>query len=335
MRRCVVISSLFLLLTAAIGTTGLFKIPKNWPSPVYDFKKNPLTAAKVALGRKLFFDPKLSRNNLISCASCHSPYNAFTHIDHARSHGIDDRIGKRNSPALMNLAWQSSFMWDGAVNHLDMQALAPISHPDEMGSSLDLVIDRLRTSRDYPDLFKTAFGDSSVSGERILKSMSQFLLTLVSANSKYDQVQNGNGEVVFSENEQRGYVLFKKHCNTCHREPLFTNGGFENNGLSPDSLLRDPGRSAISGRSSDSLKFKVPTLRNCELTAPYMHDGRYRNLQMVLFHYTNAVHHSPTLSPLLRQPIVLAEQDKNDLIAFLKTLTDEEFVHNPAYRWVK
>lgn len=335
MKRSVLIPIAFLVFCAAIGTTELFRVPKNWPAPVYNFQKNPLTQAKVSLGRKLFYDPQLSRNNLISCASCHSPYNAFTHTDHARSHGVDDRIGRRNSPALMNLAWQRSFMWDGAVNHLDMQALAPISHPDEMGSSLDSVIRKLRRSPDYRQLFASAFGDSSITGERVLKSFSQFLLTLVSDNSKYDQVMRGEQQRRFTENEEHGHELFLKHCNSCHREPLFTNNDFENNGLRPDSLIKDPGRSAISRRRSDSLKFKVPTLRNCELTAPYMHDGRYRNLQMVLFHYTTAIHDSPTLSHSLRQPITLAEQDKNDLIAFLKTLTDEDFVHNPAYRWVK
>jgi cytochrome c peroxidase len=324
-----------LFFVCAINVQPLFTAPEKWPRPAYDFKKNPLTAEKIRLGRVLFYDPTLSRNNLISCASCHSPYNAFTHIDHTLSHGIDDRIGKRNSPALINLAWQNTFMWDGAVNHLDVQALAPITHPDEMGSSFDSVVKKLGNIKRYRHLYAQAFGDSAVTGERTLKSLSQFMLTLVSSNSKYDRVMSKVGDLSFTEKEQKGYNLFKTHCASCHTEPLFTSNNFENNGLQPDTILRDPGRIWISHRSSDSLKFKVPTLRNCELTAPYMHDGRYRNLQMVLFHYTNSVHHSPTLASQLRKKIELNEEEKGELIAFLKTLTDEEFVRNPSYSFLK
>jgi len=324
-----------MIFVSASTIPRLFYVPDNWPKPAYDFIKNPLSAEKVRLGRILFYDPVLSRNNMISCASCHSPYNAFTHIDHTLSHGIDDRIGTRNSPALMNLAWYRTFMWDGAVNHLDMQALAPISHPDEMGSSLDSVVVRLKARKRYRSLFHDAFGDSAVTGERTLKSISQFMLTLISAGSKYDKVVNNVAGISFTEKEKRGYVIYKKHCASCHTEPLFTTNGFENNGLKPDSLLKDPGRIRISHRKSDSLKFKVPTLRNCELTAPYMHDGRYRNLQMVLFHYTDAIHNSPTLARQLREKMELSEEDKGALIAFLKTLTDEEFVKDPAYSFLK
>jgi cytochrome c peroxidase len=155
----------------------LFSVPTNWPKPVYDFSKNPLTSQKVELGRALFYDPLLSINNQISCASCHSPFTAFTHVDHDLSHGIDDRIGTRNSPALMNLAWHKSFMWDGAINHLDMQALAPISHPDEMGEKIESVVKKLQQSKNYPTLFLKAFGDTIITGEHTLKAISQFMLS--------------------------------------------------------------------------------------------------------------------------------------------------------------
>lgn len=226
-------------------------------------------------------------------------------------------------------------MWDGAVNHLDMQALAPISHPDEMGSSLESVVGKIQRRPRYKQLFFNAFGDSAATGERVLKSLSQFMLTLISANSKYDRVMRQENDIEFTEREQKGYVLFKTHCASCHTEPLFTNNSFENNGLEPDTLLKDQGRGKISGKPADALKFKVPTLRNCELTAPYMHDGRYRNLQMVLFHYAGTVQDSPTLSKQLKQKIILSEQEKGELIAFLKTLTDEDFVKNPAYSFLK
>jgi cytochrome c peroxidase len=323
------------LLIAAMHVQHTFKVPAGWPEPVYNFTKNPLSAQKIEIGRILFYDPVLSGNNMVSCASCHSPYHAFTHIDHALSHGIDDRIGTRNSPALMNLAWQNKFMWDGAIHHLDMQALAPLSHPDEMGSSIDSAIDRIQARKRYRELFYAAYGDTAITGERVLKCLSQFMLTLVSAHSKYDKVMRQEQGISFTEQEQKGYLIFKANCASCHTEPLFTNGGFENNGLAPDTSLHDMGRMKVTGKTSDALKFKVPTLRNCELTYPYMHDGRYRNLQMVLFHYTRTVQQSPTLSAHLKKKIVLNEQEKGQLIAFLKTLTDEEFVKNPDFGFMK
>ncbi len=166
-----------------------FFVPEGWAKPTYDFSKNPLSQSKIELGRTLFYDPILSRDNMVSCASCHLPQLAFAHIDHQLSHGINDRIGTRNAPSLMNLAWSKSFMWDGAVNHLDMQSLAPITNHDEMDETLENVIVKLQKSKKYPPLFKAAFGDSIVTGEHLLKSMSQFMLTLVSANAKYDKVQ--------------------------------------------------------------------------------------------------------------------------------------------------
>src|SRR4051812_23248321 len=183
---------IFLLIALAYlaiaANESLFHIPESWPKPYYDLVKNPLSENKIQLGRKLFYEPLLSKNNIISCASCHSPFSSFTHIDHALSHGIHDSIGTRNSPALVNLAWQKSFMWDAAINNLDMQALAPISHPSEMGSSINEVVNRLQASSHYRKLFSDAFGDTMITGERTLKAISQFMLTLVSDNSKYDKV---------------------------------------------------------------------------------------------------------------------------------------------------
>lgn len=311
----------------------LFEVPQNWPKPAYDFSKNPLSSQKVELGRALFYDPVLSKNNQISCASCHSPFTAFTHVDHDLSHGIDDRIGTRNSPALMNLAWHKFFMWDGAINHLDMQALAPISHPDEMGESIESVVLKLQGSKNYRTLFYKAYGDSIITGEHTLKAISQFMLTLVSANAKYDSVMRK--QVQFTTQEKNGYALFKKNCATCHVEPLFTNLQFENNGLAVDITLNDYGRMKVTKNKNDSLKFKVPTLRNIEFSFPYMHDGRFKTIAAVLKHYTSGVKQSHTLSVHLKKTITLSSNDKVDLTAFLLTLTDKSFLFNAKYAYPK
>jgi cytochrome c peroxidase len=315
------------------GEQGVrFTVPKGWPQPAYDFNRHPLTEAKIALGRRLFNDPILSKDNTISCSSCHLQYTAFTHIDHNLSHGIQGRIGTRNSIALMNLAWSSSFMWDGNIKHLDEQAQAPISNPLEMDETMDHVATKLNSNRQYRALWYEAFGDSIITAKATMQALSQFMLTLVSANAKYDRVMAGTEH--FSPREEHGYALFKTNCASCHTEPLFTNGQFENNGLAIDSELADKGRMKITHKSRDARRFKVPTLRNVEVTYPYMHDGRFRNLQMVLFHYTEQVQQSPTLSAQLRNKVVLSEQDKNDIIIFLKTLTDEDFLRNKAYTYL-
>lgn len=324
---------LILVLVSFRYTEQLWKTPTDWPEPVYNFRKNPLDSATIQLGRVLFYDPVLSSDSTISCASCHSPFNAFTHADHALSHGIKDRIGTRNSPVLVNLAWGKSFMWDGAVNHLDMQALAPLENHLEMDENLSHVILKIGRQEKYKRLFKAAFHSETITGERFLKAISQFMLTLVSSNSKYDQVIRGDRGVQFTEQEKKGYNLFKENCASCHTEPLFTNHTFQNNGLAPDTLLRDIGRMKITQKNTDSLKFKVPTLRNIERSAPYMHDGRYRSLQMVLFHYSSNIHSSATLAPGLRNGIDLTEDDKRNLIAFLKTLTDNTFLNNKQFQY--
>jgi len=295
--------------------------PKYWPKPVYDFSKNPLTKQGIELGRRLFYDPVLSRDSTVSCSSCHLSFTAFTHVDHPLSHGIEDRIGTRNSPVLTNLAWAKHFMWDGAVNHLDFQALAPIAHPAEMDNSIEKVVQKLREKASYKNWFFQAFGDSTVTGERLLKALAQFELTLVSANSKYDRMIFGQEK--YTEQEQNGYLLFQKNCASCHVEPLFTNHDFEKNGLPLDTSLNDFGRMKITKLSTDSLKFKVPTLRNIEFSYPYMHDGRFKKLREVVNHYAKTT--------ALDRKIELQPNEKVDLVAFLLTLTDREFLFNPDF----
>ena len=323
----------FLFSVAFIREQYSLVYPNYFPKPAYNFELNPLMQEKIDLGQALFYDPILSKDSTISCASCHSPYNGFAHTDHDLSHGIDDRIGTRNAPALVNLAWQTSFMWDGAINHLDMQSLAPISHPDEMGETLENVVEKLQRKSIYPPLFQKAYGVSTITGEHVLKAMAQFQLTLVSSNSKYDFVKKG--EETFSNQEENGYQLFKSNCNSCHTEPLFTNTRFANNGLQVDTTLNDYGKWNITKQSSDSLLFKIPTLRNLSFTFPYMHDGRFRKLHQVLKHYTENVYDSETLDPLLENKIHLTSNEKTDLIAFLLTLNDKSFIFDQKHQYPK
>jgi cytochrome c peroxidase len=316
-----------------IEQNNLFNTPKNWPAPLYNFKKNNLSKEKILLGRVLFYDPILSKDSTISCNSCHSPFSAFTHVDHALSHGIHDSIGTRNSAALMNLAWQKNFMWDGAINNLDMQSLAPISHPAEMASSLNEVVTKLNRSNLYKKLFFGAYKDTFATGEQTLKAIAQFMLTIISSNSKYDRVMNNKDK--FTVQEQNGYQIFKSNCAACHTEPLFTNGQFVNNGLPLDSLLHDKGRMRITQRKDDAYKFKVPTLRNIEFSYPYMHDGRFKKLNEVLNHYASGIKKSETLDARLQNGIVLTSNQKVDLIAFLLTLSDKEFLFDAKFAYPK
>ncbi len=325
----VVLLAAFCLLVSAVkmrpGDPVTLQYPAYWPQPAYDFSKNPLTRQGIELGRRLFYDPALSRDSTVSCANCHLSFTAFTHVDHALSHGIEDRIGTRNSLALTNLAWSRHFMWDGAVHHLDVQALAPIAHPAEMDNSIENVVKKLRSKPPYPALFRAAFGDSLVTGERLLKALSQFELTLISANSKYDRMVSGKD--TFTQQEANGYRIFQKNCASCHAEPLFTNLGFEKNGLSLDTTLNDLGRMRVTQNPADSLRFKVPTLRNIEFSYPYMHDGRFKKLREVIHHYTTTT--------ALERKIELSATEKVDLLAFLLTLTDREFLFNPAFGFPK
>ncbi len=304
-------------------------IPEGWPEPNYDFSQNPVTDEGFELGRKLFYDPGLSRDNTISCASCHLQYTGFTHVDHNVSHGIDGRKGTRNAPALINLIWQEQFHWDGGVNHLDAQAINPITHPAEMDNSLEAVLKYLHNSPQYRLLFFDAFGDSLATSKTLLKAISQFTTSLISSNSKYDQYIRK--EIEFTPQEENGLRLFRQYCVACHKEPLFSVPGFASNGLPMDTAYRDVGRYAITHLSQDSLQFKVPTLRNIEVTFPYMHDGRFRKLKEVLEHYTSIDTEMPHLSKALQNRIVLTDDEKKDVIAFLYTLTDREFLFNPTF----
>lgn len=327
---------LILLLLAGSFTfynNGPFQTPEGWPQPVYNFEAHPVTKAGFLLGNRLFYDPVLSEDSTISCASCHLSYTAFTHIDHRVSHGIYGRQGTRNSQALMNLAWKKSFMWDGSVQHLETQAERPVSHPAEMNSTLATAAEKLNRSDKYRSAFFDTFGDSTATGQRIMEALAQFTVMLVSCNSRYDSMMRREPGVAFTPQEENGYRLFKTYCASCHTEPLFTNDAFAYNGLPADTALRDLGRYAVTQNPEDSFKFKVPALRNIAVSAPYFHDGRFNKLQEVLDHYSSGIKFSERLPKELQQNISLTKQDKKDLIVFLKTLTDKPFLYNRSFQF--
>ncbi len=302
----------------------------SWPDPLYNFAENPISEDGFQLGRKLFYDPMLSRDQTISCANCHLQYTGFTHVDHAVSHGIEGRKGTRNSPVLINLAWNSSFHWDGGVNHLDVQAINPIEHVAEMDNTLENVLNYVNGNPEYRSAFFRAFGDSMATSKTLLKAFSQFTTSLVSSDSKYDQYIRG--EVGFTEQEKNGLRLFDNFCNSCHTAPLFNSNRYASNGLPIDTMYNDVGRYAITKQGSDSLQFRIPTLRNIEHTYPYMHDGRFRKLREVVKHYAEELDRSnPYLSEELKSELKLSENEQKDLIAFLCTLTDRTFLYNRRY----
>jgi cytochrome c peroxidase len=299
------------------------------PSPYYKLPVNPTKNDTVQLGRMLFYDNILSVNNKVSCASCHNSYNAFAHTDHELSHGVFDSIGNRNAPGLFNLAWNKELMWDGSVHHIEAQALAPLHDPRELGSSIKELVEKLKSSPFYRNEFFRVYGDSLINSKRVLKALASFELSLVSFNSKYDRVKQQ--QEVFSDQEKQGYLLFQKHCNRCHTEPLFSNFEYLDNGIPMDSILLDFGRFIVTNVEKDKYKFKVPSLRNISYTYPYMHDGRFLKLNEVLDHYESIQKVNQVRIIDIEKPIKLSFNERADLISFLFALNDEQFVFNKDY----
>lgn len=307
-------------------------LPSNFPPPVYNFQINPVTTKGFELGRKLFYDPILSKNNTISCGSCHQQFAAFVHAGHIVSHGIYDRLGKRNAPPVMNMAWSVDFFWDGGVHNLDLVPPNPIHNPLEMDEDFGHVIEKLQASTTYPGLFKEAFGTEEINSVRFLQALSQFMGTLVSANSRYDKyVRNEGGSL--TTDELAGLSLFQQKCSTCHATDLFTDRDFHNNGS--QVAIGDSGRYAVTLRPQDLGKFKTPSLRNVEKTSPYMHNGKFQTLEQVLDHYSTGMTYTATLDSVFingnQYGIPLTASEKTQLIAFLKTLTDNDFLHDQRF----
>ena len=305
------------------------EIPEGFPQPNYRFNDNPLSKEGFELGRRLFYDGRLSIDNLHPCSSCHEQKSGFCTFDHDRSHGVLDSHTLRNAPVLFNLAWSPYLHWDGEFTRLTDAAAQPINGHIEMGESYAGVINKIKDDPYYKEQFKTVFGSPFIRPEFILKALAQFTGYMVSANSKYDRYKKGTA--TFTAQEENGYQLFKAKCATCHPEPLFTDYSFRNIGLPVDGFLNDYGRMRITGKKEDSLKFKVPTLRNTYISSNYMHDGRFGTLLQCINHYRTGIQQSATLDPLLVNGITLTNAEVNDLFVFLRALTDSSFLQDPRF----
>lgn len=316
------------------GSRGYtFEKPSHFPEPTYTFQNNQVGEKGFKLGRKLFNDPMLSRDGSVACASCHVQSHAFADIVlHPFSFGVEDREGHRNAPPLFNLAFQKEFFWDGGVTHLDFAPILAFESEIEMDLSFEEVVGRIRRSADYPALFKDAFEIEEVTGPYVLHALSQFMLMMVSADSPYDRYIKGDTGAL-SSLELNGLKLFRQHCQSCHQEPLFTDLSYRNNGV--QRTITDLGRETVTEVPQDRAKFKVPSLRNIEVTSPYMHNARFETLQQVLDHYTLGVTDQVNIDPKVfasGKPVIsLNEEEKDQLIAFLKTLTDPGFLTNPIF----
>jgi len=305
------------------------EIPAGFPDPLYRFTDNPLTKEGFELGRKLFYDGRLSVDSVHPCASCHQQIAGFGTYEHDRSHGVYHSHTLRNAPVLFNLAWQNSYHWDGEFSTLFSEAAQPINGHIEMGESFNGVIGKLQKDPEYRKMFKKVFRTEFISAENMLKALAQFTGYMTSANSKYDRVKKG--EASFTATEQSGYELFQAHCTSCHPEPMFTDYSFRNIGLPVDQALNDYGRMRITHLPEDSLKFKVPTLRNVYISSNYMHDGRFATLGQCLNHYRTGVQQSPTLDPLLAGGIQLTDAEATNIALFLRTLTDSSFLKDTRF----
>lgn len=310
---------------------GRFSIPAD----------NPLTQEGVYLGRLLFYEPRLSKTGTVSCATCHQQARAFTD-GLAFSTGVSGKPTRRNSMALVNLLWVRHFFWDGRSTGLEAQTLIPLTHADEMGRKPGEAARDLQKTALYPALFRRVFGSDTITDARIGKAIAQFERTLISAQSPYDRYLQGSYALTASE--ERGLRLFntapdlKKgirggNCAHCHGGPKLMQELFHNNGL--DVMPADSGRQTVTNLALDRGRFRVPTLRNIALTAPYMHDGRFATLSAVIDHYSNHVRENPALAPELVPAsaggLGLTASDKKDLLAFLHLLTDSAFVNNPQF----
>lgn len=311
------------------------EVPSNFPPMVYNLANNPPTEKGFELGKKLFYDGRLSSDGLISCGFCHIQENAFTHHGHTVSHGVNNEVGKRNTPPIQNLAYQTAFMYDGATTHLDLQPIIPFTSPIEMNGNFANAVEMMKADPVYQKLFKIAFVDGKINSENMLKALGQFMVMVTSSNSKFDKYRRNESGGTLTQEELDGYALFTAKCASCHATDLFTDNSFRNNGLSVNPAVNDIGRYRVTELPEDFYKFKVPSLRNIEKTAPYMHDGRLFTLEAVLEHYNSGVVNSATLDPILKNNgrfgIPLTTSDKTKIIAFLKTLTDNQYLTDKRF----
>ena len=309
-----------------------YQVPSNFPPLAYNLGNNPLTEKGFELGKKLFYDGRLASDGIVSCGFCHIQEDAFTHHGHSVSHGVGDAIGTRNTPPIQNLAYQTAFMWDGATTHLDLQPIIPFTSPIEMNGDFTAAINMMKNDAEYQKLYKQAFADGLINSENMLKALGQFMVMATSSNSRFDKYRRNESGGTLSQDELEGYAIFNQKCVSCHATDIFTDNSFRNNGLPINPSVNDVGRYRVTELEQDRYKFKVPSLRNIEKTAPYMHDGRFYTLDAVLNHYSSGVVNTQNLDPSLNNGtlgIPLTATEKSKLIAFLLTLTDTEFLTNP------
>ena len=322
-----------------------FVYPANFGNRINIPEDNPTTKQGVYLGRMLFYEKRLSSTNTISCSSCHQQAKAFTDGT-VLSKGVDSVLTSRNSMSLANLLWTRKFFWDGRAASLEEQAVFPLTNAHEMGQQLDVSARKLSGTNDYPTLFKLVFGDDNITPDRITKALAQFERTVISCNSKYDQYLKNTYQP--TQEELKGMALFMNgpdpekgirggNCAHCHGGVKNYMEMFHNNGL--DSIPKDMGIEALTGLPGDRGRFKAPTLRNIALTAPYMHDGRFKTLNEVIDHYSDHIKESALLSSFIRgesndrggTSLNLRLQEKKELIAFLNMLTDSTFINDPRF----
>lgn len=321
----------------------LYKYPELIHFPKMLPTDNPPTIEGVELGRYLFYDPILSKDSTFSCASCHRQEYAFSDSPKKFSQGINGNLGKRNTMPLFNLSWYASFFWDGKVTTLEEQVLHPVRSHDEMDLNWEEATNRINNSNFYLPKFYAAFGYQKIDSLIISKAIAQFEQTLISHNSKYDQVIRG--EAYFTPQEYEGFNLINDqtkgnclHCHTTDANALGTTAKFSNNGLddfaTPIEFL-DQGKGSVTNQLSDVGLFRIPSLRNVGLTAPYMHDGRFQTLEEVLDFYAHGVNKSYNLDPKMENSyqvdLNLTDIEKENIVLFLHTLTDSVFLKNPDF----
>ncbi len=350
------------VLILSISLSIIYQCKEDSFDPLYEFPDilnfreipqspdNIATKAGVALGKQLFFDPVLSQDSTISCASCHKPEFGFAD-NRATSPGVGGAIGKRNSMALVNLSFYEGFFWDGRANSISHQANFPIPDSNEMNLPWEEAIKRLQLRSNYVALFKDAFGTDTITQLLVTKALEQFQTTLLAYNSKYDQFERGERDL--SPSEKRGLEIFrteKGDCFHCHQlgheliihpEKIFTNNGLDN--VTDLTDFEDKGLGSITNDINDNGKFKITTLRNLAFTAPYMHDGRFETLEEVIEFYNAGPKPSPSLDNIMvakandrfiktgSRGLQLSNQEKEDLKNFLLTFTDSSFINNPEY----
>lgn len=311
------------------------EIPKGFPAMEIP-ADNPMTVEGIELGRKLFYDVRLSGDNTQACATCHFSTSSFSDSSQF-STGITGQLGTRNAMAVINVGYSFSLFWDGRAATIEDQALEPVTNPIEMNATWPNVLTKLNADQYYRDEFKLAFGVDVIDSLDVAKALAQFERTMISSNSKFDKYTCN--ELILTDEEFRGLTIFqteKGDCFHCHGTSLYMGFSYENNGF--QQIMTDLGRGAVTGLTTDNGKFKPPTLRNIELTAPYMHDGSLNTLEEVVEFYNSGVNQSsPNVSPLMLKnnrpggSLNLTDQDKSDLVAFLKTLTDSSFINNPKF----